>query len=78
MEQLGEWDSGHRDIPLYTLAKATVSPKGVLSDTHEATTSRSEPLGRFSAGKRARIPAMPAVMFCGGEISWAQWTGTSI
>jgi hypothetical protein len=67
-----------RDIPLYTLAKATVSPNGVLSDTHEATTSRSDPLGRLSAGKRARTPAMPAVMFCGNQISGAQWTGTSI
>lgn len=67
----------HRNIPLYTLAKATVSPNGVLSDTHEATTSRSEPLGRLSAGKRARTPAMPAVMFCGSQIGGAQSTRTS-
>ena len=51
------------DVPLQTLARAMVIPKGVSRGIALATTSRRAAEGRLSAGKRERRPAIPAVMF---------------
>lgn len=65
MSSAGTWEYNRRPyVPLQILARATVIPNGEVSGSTEATTSFLAALGRLSAGKADKKPAMPAVKFC--------------